>query len=64
MLLGVPEDEVPDSAVRTVGAVQMALISGVLIQRLADPEHARPRPTCSPASAACSPCPSSVLSAG
>lgn len=40
MTLGVPEDEVPDAAVRTIGAVQLALISGVMIQWLSDPDQA------------------------
>lgn len=39
-LLGVPEPEVDDAAVRTLGSVQMALISGVLVQWLIDPERA------------------------
>lgn len=39
-LLGVPEDEVDDRSLRTVGAVQLALMSGVLVQWMLDPEHA------------------------
>ncbi|MEV0647640.1 TetR/AcrR family transcriptional regulator [Phytomonospora sp. NPDC050363] len=35
-----PEDEVGDEARRTVGMVQMALMSGVAIQLLSDPENA------------------------
>jgi AcrR family transcriptional regulator len=38
MVLGVPEDEVPDDAVRTVGAVQLALVSGIAVQLLTDPD--------------------------
>jgi AcrR family transcriptional regulator len=37
-LTGVPEDEVEESVVRTVGAVQTALLSGLMSQRLLDPE--------------------------
>ncbi|MCT2584063.1 TetR/AcrR family transcriptional regulator [Actinophytocola gossypii] len=40
MVLGVPEDEVPDDAARTVGAVQLALISGIAVQWLSDPDTA------------------------
>lgn len=39
-LLGVPESEVDDEAVRSVGSVQMALISGIAMQWLIDPERA------------------------
>lgn len=39
-LLGVPEEAVDDRAVRTIGALQMALMSGVLMQWTLDPEHA------------------------
>lgn len=39
-LLGVPEDEVPEATVRSLGAVQSALISGVMLQWLVDPERA------------------------
>jgi AcrR family transcriptional regulator len=39
-LLGVPEDEVDPDAARSLGSVQMALISGVMIQWLLDPERA------------------------
>lgn len=39
-LVGVPESEVPDDVVRSVGSVQMALISGVAMQWLVDPERA------------------------
>jgi AcrR family transcriptional regulator len=38
-MLSVPEDQVSEEATRTVGLVQMALLSGVVIQALADPEH-------------------------
>jgi AcrR family transcriptional regulator len=40
MAVGVPEDEVPESEVRTVGAAQMALVSGLMIQWLTDPDAA------------------------
>jgi AcrR family transcriptional regulator len=40
MVVGVPEDEVPESEVRTVGAAQMALVSGLMIQWLTDPDAA------------------------
>jgi AcrR family transcriptional regulator len=36
MAAGVPEAEVPESEVRTIGAVEMALISGLVIQWLTD----------------------------
>ncbi|NDL58952.1 TetR/AcrR family transcriptional regulator [Phytoactinopolyspora mesophila] len=39
-LTGVDESEVPDATVRTLGAVQMALLNGVLTQWLSDPETA------------------------
>lgn len=39
-LLGVPEDELDDKAVDSVGSVQLALMSGVLVQHLLDPDHA------------------------
>ncbi|WP_433246187.1 TetR/AcrR family transcriptional regulator [Streptosporangium sp. CA-135522] len=38
-LLGCTEDELPDSTVRTLGSVQMALLSGVMVQWLTDPEQ-------------------------
>ncbi|HEY0452926.1 TetR/AcrR family transcriptional regulator [Actinophytocola sp.] len=40
MVLGVPEEDVPDSAVRSIGSVQLALISGLMIQWLTDPDAA------------------------
>ncbi|MEV5983189.1 TetR family transcriptional regulator [Streptomyces sp. NPDC052114] len=40
LLEGVPEDEVRDSSVRTLGSVQLALMSGVMIQHLGDPANA------------------------
>lgn len=40
MVAKVPEDEVPESEVRTVGAAQMALVSGLMIQWLTDPDAA------------------------
>lgn len=39
-LLGIPEDEVPEESVRTLGSVQNALISGVMMQWILDPERA------------------------
>lgn len=39
-LLGVPEPDVPPEAVRGLGSVQNALISGVMLQWLVDPERA------------------------
>jgi AcrR family transcriptional regulator len=39
-LLGVPEDEVDPDTARSLGSVQMALISGIMIQWLLDPERA------------------------
>lgn len=36
MMTGLPEEDVPESEVRTQGAVQMALISGLMIQWLTD----------------------------
>jgi AcrR family transcriptional regulator len=40
ILEGVPEGEVSEHATRTVGMVQMALMSGVMVQCLSDPENA------------------------
>ncbi len=40
MVTGLPEDEVPADLVRSIGAVQLALISGLMIQWLSDPEQA------------------------
>lgn len=40
ILTGTPEAELPEPTVRTLGTVQMALMSGVIIQMLADPERA------------------------
>jgi AcrR family transcriptional regulator len=39
-LLGVPEAEVDPDAARSLGSVQMALISGIMIQCLVDPDRA------------------------
>lgn len=39
-LTAVAEDEVDDRLVRSVGAVQMALLSGLMIQLLVDPDNA------------------------
>ncbi|MDO3704023.1 TetR family transcriptional regulator [Micromonospora sp. C28SCA-DRY-2] len=40
ILASVPEAEVPDRTVRTLGMVQLALMSGVIMQALADPGNA------------------------
>jgi AcrR family transcriptional regulator len=40
LLTGVPEDQLDDRTVRTIGSTQMALMSGVLTQWLADPATA------------------------
>jgi AcrR family transcriptional regulator len=39
-LLGVPEDDLDEHDVRTLGSLQMALMSGVLVQWMLDPDHA------------------------
>lgn len=39
-LSGIPEDEVDDQLERRIGAVQMALVSGLMHQWLIDAEHA------------------------
>lgn len=39
-LLGIDEDTVDDHARRTVGSVQLALMSGVLMQLIIDPDNA------------------------
>src|SRR5689334_9572455 len=39
-LTGVPEDQVDDETVRTLGAVQTGLLSGIMTQHLLDPDHA------------------------
>ncbi|MGK4584368.1 TetR/AcrR family transcriptional regulator [Kitasatospora sp. HPMI-4] len=39
-LLGTPEEAVPEASTRTLGAVQMALLSGVMMQSLTDPDGA------------------------
>ena len=39
-LTGVPEAEIDDETVRSIGSVQMALMSGVMIQTLDDPDNA------------------------
>jgi hypothetical protein len=39
-LEGVPESEVADDAVSSLGSVQVALISGLMLQWLNDPDHA------------------------
>jgi AcrR family transcriptional regulator len=43
MVLGVDEDQIDETTARTVGAVQMALMSGVVTQWLTDPATA-PKP--------------------
>ncbi|MER7141159.1 TetR/AcrR family transcriptional regulator [Streptomyces sp. NPDC013082] len=40
LLLGTPEDEVGDTAARTLGAAQMALFTGLMTQWLTDPDQA------------------------
>ncbi|MEO3746291.1 TetR/AcrR family transcriptional regulator [Plantactinospora sp. B5E13] len=40
ILTNVPEDQVADESVRTLGSVQLALMSGVMIQHLSDPTTA------------------------
>ncbi|MEU3063930.1 helix-turn-helix domain-containing protein [Streptomyces subrutilus] len=40
LLRGVPEAEVAASDARGIGSVQMALMTGVMVQALTDPEHA------------------------
>lgn len=40
LLRGVPEAEVSETDARTIGSVQMALVTGVMVQALTDPEHA------------------------
>ncbi|MFB7211371.1 TetR/AcrR family transcriptional regulator [Streptomyces sp. NPDC056255] len=40
ILAGVPEDEVAETSVRTLGSVQLALMSGLMIQWLSDPAAA------------------------
>ncbi len=40
MLTGTPEDQLDETTVRSLGSVQMALMSGVLTQWLTDPENA------------------------
>jgi AcrR family transcriptional regulator len=40
ILTSTPEDDVPTEAVRTLGSVQLALMSGIMIQHLSDPTTA------------------------
>jgi len=40
MLTGTPEDQLDEAAIRGLGSVQMAMMSGVIIQWLADPARA------------------------
>jgi AcrR family transcriptional regulator len=40
LLTGRPEDQIDEATVRTLGSVQMAMMSGVLTQWLADPANA------------------------
>ncbi|MFE5715305.1 hypothetical protein ACFQ7J_31385 [Streptomyces sp. NPDC056501] len=40
ILDGVREEEVSDTSVRTLGTVQLALVSGVMLQCLSDPSSA------------------------
>jgi AcrR family transcriptional regulator len=37
---GTPEDEVDEATARSIGAVQTALLSGIMTQHLLDPDHA------------------------
>lgn len=39
-LLGIPEGELGDKDIHSLGSVQLALMSGVLVQHLLDPDHA------------------------
>jgi AcrR family transcriptional regulator len=39
-LLGVSEDQVSDEVARSLGSAQLALISGLMVQWMIDPEHA------------------------
>jgi AcrR family transcriptional regulator len=43
LVTGLPEDALDDETVHSIGSVQMALMSGVMVQWLVDPAHA-PRP--------------------
>lgn len=43
LVTGRPEDTLDDETVHSIGSVQMALMSGVMVQWLVDPGHA-PRP--------------------
>ncbi|WP_280371279.1 TetR family transcriptional regulator C-terminal domain-containing protein [Nocardia wallacei] len=38
-LLGIPEDTLDSRDIQTIGAVQLALMSGVLMQQTLDPDH-------------------------
>ncbi|GIH75738.1 TetR/AcrR family transcriptional regulator [Planobispora longispora] len=40
MLTGTPEQAVPDDTARTLGSVQLALITGLIVQWLTDPDNA------------------------
>lgn len=35
---GTPEDELSEETVRTLGSVQLALLSGLMMQHITDPE--------------------------
>jgi hypothetical protein len=39
-LLGIPEDQVSEDVARSIGVVQLPLISGLMVQWINDPEHA------------------------
>ncbi len=39
-LVGVQEDQLDDKDIRSIGSVQLALMSGVLVQHLLDPDNA------------------------
>ncbi|WP_449064855.1 TetR/AcrR family transcriptional regulator [Planomonospora algeriensis] len=40
LLTGTPERDVPDDTVRALGSVQLALITGLIVQWLTDPDNA------------------------
>ncbi|MGW0395214.1 TetR/AcrR family transcriptional regulator [Streptomyces sp. NPDC003042] len=40
LLRGIPQAEVEEADARSIGSVQMALMTGVMVQVLTDPEHA------------------------
>ncbi|NYE10856.1 hypothetical protein [Actinomadura citrea] len=40
MATGTPEEAVTEQGARTIGSVQLALITGLMAQWMTDPEHA------------------------